>query len=69
MILPQNLKSDTLDICYVSVVLKVDSEPVISFLNRANPFSGVCLFVFFKKGPKNDCLIKKATINTNPLKV
>ena len=33
-------------ICYVSVVLKVSSEPVISFLNRADPFSRVCLFAF-----------------------
>jgi hypothetical protein len=37
----------TFDFCYVSVVLKVDSEVVISFLNRADPFSGVCLFCNF----------------------
>jgi hypothetical protein len=35
------------DICYVSVVLKVSSEPVISFLIEANPFDGVCLFCNF----------------------
>jgi hypothetical protein len=34
-------------ICYVSVVLKVDSEVVISFFNRANPFHRVCLFCNF----------------------
>jgi hypothetical protein len=37
----------TLNICYESVVLKVDSEPVISFFNRADPFSGFCLFCNF----------------------
>ncbi len=31
-------------ICYVSVVLKVDSEVVISFLIEANPFSRFFLF-------------------------
>jgi hypothetical protein len=36
--------SITTDFCYVSVVLKVSSEPVISFLNRADPFSRVCLY-------------------------
>jgi hypothetical protein len=36
----------TFDICYVSVILKLDSEPVISFLIEANPFSGVCFFAF-----------------------
>jgi hypothetical protein len=45
--LPQNLKSDTLDICYVSAIPKAGSEVVISFLNRANHFSRICLFCNF----------------------
>ena len=35
------------DICYVSKILTVGSEPVISFLNRANSFSGICPFCIF----------------------
>jgi hypothetical protein len=35
------------DTCYVSVVLKVDSEVVISFLIEANPFSRFFLFCNF----------------------
>jgi hypothetical protein len=37
----------TFDYCYVSVILTVGSEPVISFLNRADPFHRVCLFCNF----------------------
>jgi len=37
----------TLDICYVSKILTMSSELVISFLNRANSFSRVCLFCNF----------------------
>ncbi len=33
--------------CNVSVVFDAGSESVISFFNRANPFSGVCLFCNF----------------------
>ncbi len=33
-----------MDTCYIHEVSKAGSELVISFLNRANPFSGVCLF-------------------------
>jgi len=35
------------DFCYVSNILTVGSEPVISFFNRANPFHRVCLFCNF----------------------
>jgi hypothetical protein len=35
------------DTCYVSNILTVGSEPVISFLNRADPFHRVCLFCIF----------------------
>jgi hypothetical protein len=35
----------TFDICYVSVILKVGSERVISFFNRANLFLRVCPFL------------------------
>jgi hypothetical protein len=35
------------DTCYLSAIPKAGSEPVISFLNRANPFDRVCLFCNF----------------------
>jgi hypothetical protein len=35
------------DTCYLSAIPKAGSEPVISFLNRANSFSRVCLFCIF----------------------
>ena len=35
------------DICYVSVILKVDSEPVISFFNKGKSFFGDLLFCNF----------------------
>jgi hypothetical protein len=35
------------DTCYVSNILTVGSELVISFLNRANSFPRVCLFCIF----------------------
>ena len=34
------------DICYVSVVLKVDSEPVISFFNKDKLFEGLPFLIF-----------------------
>ena len=37
----------TFDICYVSNILTVGSEVVISFLNRADPFHRVCFFCNF----------------------
>jgi hypothetical protein len=33
--------------CYISVILTTFQLVVISFFNRANPFSGVCLFCIF----------------------
>jgi len=49
MILPQNLKSDTLDTCYVSKILTVGSEPVISFFNKGKLISLGLLFLQFCK--------------------
>jgi len=46
-ITPTNQRfSKTTDICYVSNILTLGSEVVISFFNRANPFFGVCPFRF-----------------------
>jgi len=36
--------SITTDFCYIFAIPKAGSVPVISFLNRANPFNRVCLF-------------------------
>ena len=36
----------TFDTCYVSVVLKVDSEPVISFFNKDKLFEGLPFLIF-----------------------
>ena len=41
------LRRLTTDTCYVSKILTVGSEPVISFINRAYPFGKVCLFDFY----------------------
>jgi hypothetical protein len=35
------------DTCYISAIPKAGSEVVISFFNRADPFSGFCLFCIF----------------------
>jgi hypothetical protein len=42
-----NHQPKTCDFCYVSKILTVGSEPVISFINRAYPFGKVCLFDFY----------------------
>ena len=39
----------TFDFCNISVVPKVGSEPMISFLIEANPFRRICLFCIFVK--------------------
>jgi len=35
------------NICYISNILTVGSEPVISFFNRANQFRMICSFRFY----------------------
>jgi hypothetical protein len=37
------------DFCYIFAIPKAGSEPVISFLNMANSFCGVCLFYNFAR--------------------
>ena len=40
----QNHQIKTCEYCNISKILTMGSEPVISSLNRANPFHRVCLF-------------------------
>ena len=42
----QNHQIKTCEYCYVSAILKVDSEPVISFSNKGKSFIGFAFIAF-----------------------